>query len=238
MNQIWTEDPELIRQEIELLIANKVDLICGRRGAGNLTKLSIKGTGQSKAGDLIILYHPHEPTCKSNSCVYYYHIKGQPLRFFEVERVKQVNKLLGLKFPTRIFNIHRRNHERVTTPPPSRATFSLLNKQRVHTGKVDDISMAGAKLTVEIASVMAVGDLICHLSLILCSHYRTVEDTQIQIPEARVIWLKGEEEKTTTLGVQFQLVDKGIDLLSNYIDQRNIEISRNSPFQPLPSAKG
>lgn len=236
MNQIWTEDPERIREEIEFLITNKIDLICGRRGTNNLTKLSIKGTGESKVGELLILFHPHEPTCKSGTCVFYYHIKGHPLRFFEVERVKQVNKLLGLKFPTRIFNIHRRNHERVTTPHKSRATFSLLNKQRVHYGKIEDISLAGAKLSVEIPSVMAVGDIICHVGFILCSYFRTVEDTQIHIPEARVIWLKGDSEKTTTLGLQFALDPKGIDTLSNYIDQRNIEESRNSPFQILPSA--
>lgn len=235
MNQIWTEDPALIREEIEFLIANKIDLICGRRGTNNLTKLALKGTGESKVGDLIILFHPHEPTCQSNSCVFYYHKQGFPLRFFEVERVKKVNKLLGLKFPSRIFNIHRRNHERVATPHKSMATFSLRNKQRVHHGKIEDISLAGAKLTVDIPTVMAVGDIICHITCTLCSWFRTVQDTQLHIPEAKVVWLKDDGEKTTTLGLQFDLVAKGLDTLSNYIDQRMIEEARNSPIQIVPA---
>ena len=224
MKDIWTEDAETIHKEVDFLVEHKIELVCARRGSADITKLTVVGKANSKNGPLFVLLHPHEPTCSSETCTFYYHSKGSPLRVFECKRAKKAEKFVGFEFPKQIFNIHRRKHERVTTPNNSVGVFSFLHKQRIYNGTVADISLEGARLLVDIPGPVAKDTTLCHVTLTIC--YR-ISKAQIVllIPEVKIAWSKFEQEITNTIGIQFLLSEKDQDALSNYIELRTIEES-------------
>ena len=94
MDQLSITDISNVPEEINNIISGKIDLICGRRGAKAMTKLSAKAVTKTGKQELLVLLHPHEPTCTSPTCTFYYHIKGQPLRCFECTRVKKVEQFI------------------------------------------------------------------------------------------------------------------------------------------------
>lgn len=225
MKELFTDDPLLIKQEIDALVANKVQLICGRRGGAELKKLP--AVAKSKAGgtDLLVLFHPHEPTCDVSTCEFFYRVSGSPLRCFEAVRVKKAADFLGLKYPKAIYSLHQRQYPRVLTPRnrDSTVSCSLRGKQRLYTGTVDDISMQGAKLLIAIPVKLEVGDVLCHLSLVLCSRLSSIYEARLAIHEAKVVWLKEDGGQVHTVGVNFAIEGRLEDVLSNYIDLRSIE---------------
>lgn len=223
MKYLFTNDPQVISKEIATLIESEGHVICSKDGTKNFKKLAVKGKISSPVGELFVINHPHEPTCASDTCLFYYHTKGNSLRCFETQRVSKSNNLLVLKYPTAIYNIHSRVNPRVKTAGNSRLTFSIRNRQRVLTGKVADISQQGAKLLVNIPSVLSPGDLLYHLTMALCSRFPFVDEAHLHVPEAKVMWLKGDEDHTHTLGVKFTLPEKSLDALENYIDLRSME---------------
>jgi hypothetical protein len=224
MKDLWTEDAETIQKEMDSLVENKIQLICGRRGSENITKLPAVGKTVTKNGSVLVLLHPHEPTCSSETCTFYYNSKGNPLRVFECKRVKKAENFVGFEYPKQIFNIHRRKFERVETPNTSVVTFSFHNKQRIHNGTVGDISLEGAKLLVDLPGEIAKGAILCHVTMTICYRISNVQ-TVLLIPEAQVIWSKCTNEVTHTIGIKFTLSEKDQDALSNYIDLRLIEAS-------------
>jgi len=226
MKNIWTEDAETIRQEIEFLIENKISLVCGRKGLEQMAKLPISGITVSNNGPLLILYHPHEPTCSSKRCTFYYHVKGNPLRVFECNRIKKVEKFVAFELPKQIFNIIKRKSQRITTPNNSIATFSIQNKQRIYNGTIDDVSLEGAKLSVDIPSLIERGSIICHITFNIFYLKASKDETVINIPEAEIAWAKHDKERTTTIGIKFVLSEKDFDKLSTYIDLRSINIQK------------
>ncbi len=226
MKNLWTEDAETIRQEIDFLIENKIALICGRTGLEKMTKLPISGITISNNVPLLILFHPQEPSCSIKKCTFYYHIKGNPLRVFECTRIKKVDKFVAFELPAKIFNIIKRKSQRVPTPNNSIATFSIQNKQRIYNGTVNDISLEGAKISVEIPALVKKGSIICHITLTIFYLKASRDETVINIPEAEIAWSKFDKERTTTLGIKFMLSEKDLDKLSNYIDLRSINIQK------------
>lgn len=223
MRELWTDDPLTIVKEIDSLIEKKAELFCGRGGKKEIKRLSLMAKSKTPAGDLLVVHHPHEPSCANGTCLYYYRGTGSPLRCFEAERVKKVKDLMGLKYPTAIYNIHQRQFPRVKTAGNSTVVYSRLHKQRLYSGKVEDISLEGAKLLVDIPMVIGVGDILCHMTLTLCSRFSGVEETRVHVPEAKVMWRKGDEDKTRSIGVKFAWHEKGHEALSTYIDLRMIE---------------
>jgi len=223
MKQLWTEDAEMIRQEMDLIVQEKIRLFCIRRSVQNMKKLIAHGITQTEAGPLLILDHPHEPTCSQSTCNYYYHRKGQPLRCFECVKGKRVETYLGMTFPTRIFDIQRRRHPRVDTPDTSSATFSFQNKQRVHYGKVLNVSLAGARLAGDIPTIVKKGEIITPLVLTLHQQLYVGEETRIHIPEATIKRVLADDERTMELGVHFSLPTDEHQTMADYIEMRNIE---------------
>jgi len=226
-NDIWTEDAETIQQEMATLVDNKTELMCGRRNSETITKLPMIGKTLTKNGPIFIVLHPHEPSCSTDTCTFYYHTKGNPLRAFDCKRVKKAENFVGFEYPKRIINIHRRKYERVNTPNNSIATFSVLNKQRIHHATVGDISLEGAMLLVDIPGPMEKGAILCHVTLTICFRISKVQ-TVIIIPEAELAWSKFDNEVTNTIGIKFSLSEKYYDALSKYIDLRSIEESYKS----------
>lgn len=224
MKEIWTEDAETIQKEMDSLVENKIELICGRRRDKNILRLPVVGKATATTGFIFIVFHPHEPSCSSETCIFYYHSKGNPLRVFECKRVKKAEKFVGFEYPKKIINIYQRKFERVSTPNNSFVTFSFQHKQRIYNGTVGDISLGGVKLFVDIPGALAKGEILCHVTLTIC--YRISKgQTVLIIPEAEIIWCKFENEVTNTVGIKFTLSGKELDALTKYIDVRSMEES-------------
>ncbi len=220
---IWTEDVETIRQEIDLLVHNKTELICGRRGLRNINRYPVVAKTTMKSGvGIFVLFHPQAPSCNSDTCAFYYHRPGNPLRFFECTRVKKAEKYVGYELPRRIYYIHRRKFERVTTPHTSAGTFSLQLKQRIYNGIIDDVSIQGAKILVDMPLELAPGTKLCHVTLTLCLR-ASERQTVIFVPEAEIIWSNYANSVTTLLGLRFSPDVDYSALLTSYIDLRLIE---------------
>jgi len=228
MKELWSDDNSVIAQEIQFLIDNKIQLICGRRGPNNMKRLRVKGTTKSKADMLLVLHHPHEPTCKKSTCLFYFQKKKNNLRYFECEKAKKAGDFLGFMFPAEIYEIHRRNFKRVETPTNSSVSFSIENKQRIYNGNVEDISIDGAKFSVNVPTAMAKEDVVTNLTLTLHCYARFNDEVRLHIPQAKVVWLKGSDVTTHTLGVQFVLLGRDHDKLSDYIQIRSLEEADNN----------
>lgn len=223
---IWSEDPMVIKQEIDSLAATKTDLVCGRRGRQDVKKLGTAGKTQTKAGSVFVLHHPHDPTCASDTCTFYYHDRGKQLRFFETKRLRKAEKFMGFEYPARIYIVHRRKYERVTAHNNSPVTFSFRMRHRIFHGTIGDISSHGAKFLVNIPREVATGEILCHITLNLL--YRVSKaKTVIVVEEAKVVWCAYENETTTKIGVEFIFSLDELTALSNYVELRLIEESSN-----------
>nr|MBF0221803.1 PilZ domain-containing protein [Desulfobulbaceae bacterium] len=222
MGSVGLEEIENIKNEIDSMVKEKVQLLCARRGLKTECRLSVKTTSKSGATEILIVNHPHEPTCSASKCTFYYHREGQPLRCFECERLKKVKTYIGYKFPTNIVNVHRRCSPRVATPRSS-VTFSLQKRQRIFIGKIGDISMEGAKVSGTFNVQISKGDIVMPFTMTLLGKDVTSKETTINVPEATVIWTKQGEESMSVFGVNFDLSQKDSKVLSDYIDMRSIE---------------
>lgn len=222
---LWTDDVATIRQEIDTLVQEKTGLVCGRRGLKNITRLVVIAKTEVRDSTIFVLLHPHEPSCGSDTCTFYYHRPGFPLRFFACRRVKKAGDYVGYELPERIFYIHRRKHDRVTTPHTSTITFSLLQKQRIYNGKIDDISIQGAKVLVNIPMELAAGTKLFHITITLCLRESLVQ-TVLFVAEAEIVWSKCAESLTTIIGIRFAVAGNHLEALTNYIDLRLIEDAR------------
>ncbi|MBA3015195.1 MAG: PilZ domain-containing protein [Proteobacteria bacterium] len=223
MKKLFTNNPTEIAEEINSLITNKGALVCAKGGTSDkMKKLPLVAKSKSSAGDLMVILHPDHP-CDSDKCSFYYATAGAPLRYFEAARVKKAKQFLGLQYPTEIYNVFRRKSPRVQTARKSTITFSILHKQRVYSGKVVDISLNGAQLSIDLPAQLSTGDTLCALSFILCSRLLADYEETITLAEAKIVWIQTEEERNHTLGINFEPDDNARDALENYINLRKIE---------------
>lgn len=222
MKKLFTNDPEEIAKEINSLIEHKAELICGKGGTTEIQKVPLVAKSKTTTDDLFITLHP-DPPCDSTKCPFYYNAKGAPLRYFEAERVKKAEQLLGLKYPKEIYSVYRRKHPRVKAARQSIVTFSILNRQRIYTGNIFDISLNGAQLLVDIPAQLSKADTLCALSFTLCSRLLADYEEIITLPTARIVWLKSAEERIHAMGIHFKADEKALDDLSRYVYLRSIE---------------
>ena len=225
MKHLWLEDELQIRIELNRIIEERVSLVCGWRGVKNLTKLAVKGLVKAEENEIVVLSHPHEPTCSSPTCTFYYHLEGESLKCFEVVRRKKVDRYLGVEMPKQIFNVYVRHHERVRGARNSSLSFVVSNKQRVFKGRVDNISLEGCKVMGNIPSLLKKGEIVSNLTLSLFTKSGSGSERRLHIPEATVAWAKTENAHTEAFGVHFKLTGQVLHDLTEYIDMRLIEDS-------------
>ncbi len=222
MKNIFSEDPAAIEKEMDSLVKNKTELICGGRGTGNIKKFTVVGKTIIENTHFIILSQQDGPTPSSGPYLFYYHSKVNCLRVFECTTVKKVHEFVCFEYPKQICNIYQRAAGRVTTPSNSVITFFVEKKHRIFNGSVRDISLKGAKLQVDIPGYLAKGALLYHIALTIRYHLSEIQ-TVINIPEAEVAWSDCAHDVTNTLGIKFTLPQHDHVALSNYIDIRSIE---------------
>ena len=229
MKQVWTEEKSKIYSEITDIVSGKIGLYCVRGNVRRKKRLRVSGTTDlADTGKLLILHHPHDPTCSKESCHFYYHKAGAPLRCFECVRTKRAADYMGYQYPSVIFDIQRRRFPRVETPNDSSATFSFQRKQRIYSAQVLDISLQGIRLAVDYPGEVNAGDILNPISLTLFKRFDTNEEIIIQLEQAEVKRSMGDGEHTNELGLEFKVSGKEEDVLASYIDIRQIEDSVNS----------
>lgn len=228
MKDIWTDEAETIRKEIDFLIENKSELFCARRAAENSAKLIVVGkTINEKKGPIFVVRHSHEPTCSSDTCSFYYRSQDDSLRSFRCKRLKKAEGFVGFEFPEQIVDNQRRKYERVTTPSNSVVAFFFQHKEKMCHGIVGDVSVEGAKLLVDIPGPLASGVILSPLTLTLCFRMSDIQNV-IMLPEAEIIWSHCENEITTKVGIKFIASEENRDDLMNYIELRSMEESIKS----------
>jgi len=230
MKTLLTDDANKIQDELGQLIQAKARLFCVRRVKENLALGQLYALAITHAGsdDLLVLHHPHEPSCASPTCMFYYHRQGKPLRYFESVRVKKAQRYLGLMMPQEIFNIQRRRFPRVPTAPESAAVFFIKNKQRLSRCTVADVSLGGAKIVGSIPAVVSKGDVVVPLTISLFKRFASHDEIRILVPEATVVWSQVLGGETRSMGIRFSLSGEGRQALSDYIDLRAIEVRYES----------
>ena len=82
--------------------------------------------------------------------------------------------------------------------PRSSVTFSLQRKQRLIIGKLGDISMEGAKVSGPFTFILKEGDVIMPFTMTLSQKEQAAQDVIINASEATVIWLKADDDVTTS----------------------------------------
>lgn len=205
MKRTWSTDVDEIRKEIDLLIHEKARLFCLPE-KGKTNTLHVKGKTRLQSSDILVLSHPGKTICPKNHCLFYYHINGLPVRGFHCTPEKLVNGLLGVHYPREIFEIQRRKFPRVPIANDSRAIFSLLNRQRLHVGRIEDISLEGARISGDFPVVIEKGNIITPITLtLLPRHVQHPAETSVLIPEATVIRSVKGEGSTKELAIHFIL---------------------------------
>ncbi|MBI5556795.1 MAG: PilZ domain-containing protein [Deltaproteobacteria bacterium] len=205
MNKTWSTNVDEISKEIDLLVYEKAKLFCLReKGATNT--LFVKGKTRLNNSDLLVLSHPEKNICPKNQCLFYYHTNGSPVRGFHCTPEKLVNGLLAVHYPKEIFEIQRRKFPRVPVARDSRVSFSLLNRHRFHVGRIEDISLEGARISGEFPVIIEKGAIVTPITLTLIPPYlRQPNETNIHIPEATVIRSIQDEDITKELAIHFIL---------------------------------
>ncbi len=225
MKKLLTTDPEEIREELQRIVDKKTTLFCLRQGVKKSRHIYGSGFSWKKDVELLVLYHPHAVNCEKDSCTYYYHTKGSPLRYFTIKKAEKVEKYLRVYLPEKLYEIQRRSAPRVVTPNDSVMTFSVINKQRVFYASVTNVSENGVRCVGDLHAVISPGDSLMPISLSLYSKLLSKEETYLHIPEATVAWSIIWEERTIEMGIKFDLSGSLKEVLGNYIDCRNVEDS-------------
>jgi hypothetical protein len=218
MKKTWSTNIDEISKEIDLLIAEKARLTCLREKK-RTTALYVKGKTQLDNSNLLMLSTPRKEICPKKRCLFYYHREGCPIRGFHCTPEMLLDGLLGVHYPTEIFEIQRRKFPRIQVPPDSRANFALLNRQGLHVGRIEDISLEGARISGDFPIILEKGSIITPITLTLMprSYRRHGDETIIHIPEATVMWSKSDEDVTREFAVHFILQELQLQALGHYI---------------------
>lgn len=225
MRENWTTEAETIRAEINLLRTHRTPLAFLQE-AENPQLAIIKATHQAKEMEVLIVQQATEVENLTNECLFFYRPQGAALRGFRCQPLHKINKLLGLKFPTEIFLVERRQYPRVPTPESAMAVFSFANRQRPLKSTVRNLSLEGARLLGQGATPARVGTTITPLTVSLYSGKNNQSEFRIHIAEALVVWCKKEEKNGQEFAISFQLTGSERQHLENYLATRAMETAR------------
>lgn len=232
MRENWTTETETIRNELNLLRTSRTQLAFLQEAAPPQLAI-IKATQQVKDLEVLIVQQAKEVENLSDECLFFYRPQGAALRGFRCQPLRKINKLLGLKFPTEIFLVERRQHPRLTTPESALAVFSIANRQRPLKTTVRNLSQQGARLLGQGGPHPRVGTTITPLTLSLYSGKNNQSEFRIQMAEALVVWCKKVEEEGQEFGITFKLSGDERYHLENYLATQTMEKECSKEKSPL-----
>lgn len=149
----------------------------------------------------------------------FYRKEGQ-VRAFRGVIVKNAAWHAALALPREIFQLQRRQKERVVTPEPSGVVFTLKERQRLLRGRVLDVSLEGAKVNGCFSDELGQGTVLGPLSFSLSRRFYRSEVMEFTAGEAVIAWHEVRDGKTVTMGLQLQTASRERNKLAAYIQER------------------
>ncbi len=224
MKSLFLATAEEISAEIDRLIKKQVGLFCLFENK-KTKELFVKGKAQAENGPLLVVDNQTGTDCASKSYLFFYQLPGEALRLRKGCPGKRVGTLVGLQYPTEIYEIQRRKFPRVPATSDSTVTFCVRNKQKFHIGRVDNVCMEGVKISGDFPVAISEGETLTPLTLrLLLKHAKDVE-TEVHIPEGRVVRVSGTDGFTNEVAIHFALPEKEQLYLANYVEIRALEES-------------
>jgi hypothetical protein len=222
MQDIWTEEKQTIRAELEGLIAAKTELTLFQQGH-TPRKLQPIAIHNRAKGDILLLEKRGAFPAPPNTSLALYHPPGAPMRGFPAAPVLETATQFGIALPNRIIQIQRRRHPRVNAGPNSKVTFSKQGSQAINNGHIKDISLEGANLTGTFSQHIRQDDRLSPLTLTLRLRFGNYEEV-ILIPEAAIRRRKDLGKEELELGVHFTLAKNDLNRLDTYLTLRTMEL--------------
>ena len=214
MQKLWSDDPEIIEDELRVLIARREPLTLYRRGTTQ-HKVTPADISPQKTFKILTLAKDGEFAAPKEPCLFLYQTNGLGMRCFQASVLLETITEMGVALPHVIHSIHQyRKHHRHQTSTRSTVTFTRPGGRIVNHGVVQNVSKEGAKLVGRFSQHIKEGDLLSPITLTLRLRFGDHEE-RVTASEAMVRRIVEVDEEIREFGVQF--------LLSN-AEQANLEI--------------
>lgn len=211
-----------ITQELAILLKKKTPLSFYQQ-CNPMQPVLLRGVDLKHEPPLVVILKKNGFQAEEGSCCLLFRPDGQIPRGFNGTILKQSEHHLGVSLPTEIFQIQRRKCGRYRTPPPSKVVFTLKEGQRLHNGRVVDISCEGAKLAgffpPKLEKDMEIGPLSFTLNLQLAKG----EVTHFTAAEAVIAWTARDGDEIKEMGLRLHLASAEKEKLEQYIELRILE---------------
>lgn len=222
MQELWTEEPQKVRAELDELIATQMQLTLFQQGQ-TPRKLRAAAIKSNPDGDLLLLGKNEPFPAPPNASLILYHPTGQPMRGFSAAPLLETATQMAVALPGRIIQIQRRQHPRLEAGSRSRVTFTRHGSQAINNGSIKDVSLAGASLAGPFSEHITKGDRLSPLTMTLRLHFGDYEET-LTVSEATVRRRKELTGGEMELGVHFSLKKKEQNTLETYLSLRTLEL--------------
>lgn len=223
MQELWSDDPKVVGEEIIRIVGQRISVILFQKGFApqKLTPSEIF----TKEKEPLILFTKDAPfQAPKDPCLFLYQPPKQPMRGFNATPALETGSEIGVLFPASIITVQRRKHPRYVTSPRSVATFTRKASQYLNHGAIKNISLEGARLVGNFSQHIQKGDKISPLSMTLRLRFGEFEE-KITAPEAIIRRVVDLDEETREFGIQFTLKGTDRDTLERYISICSLEIS-------------
>ena len=224
MKKVWADAPKVIVKEIKTLKKQKTPLTLCRKGEKNITTslMALK-----KQDDQYVMAFSKNDAVEvsKEACLIFYKPAPHITRAFQGAPLVNTDKFFTMACPKTIFELSLRKFPRVSTPPPSKISFSKQGKSLPVHCDLLDISLAGAMMIGEFPSSMKtgeqVGPIVVNLHLTFSSEIETV-----QIKKATIMnIIDTDDGYLKKVGLHFNEKDANQINLEPYIDIRIVEES-------------
>ncbi|MDA8164291.1 MAG: PilZ domain-containing protein [Desulfobacteraceae bacterium] len=211
-----------ITQELAALLKSKISLNFYQQN-NSVQPVLVRGIDLKHEPPLVVLLKKNGFRAEEGGCCLLYRTEAQIPRGFNGTIIKQSEHHLGIPLPEEIFQIQRRKCGRYSTPPPSKVVFTLKDAQRLHNGRVVDISCEGAKLAGLFPPKLEKDLVIGPLSFSLHRQFAKNEITHFNAAEAVIAWTARDGDKILEMGLRLHLAPAERDKLEQYIEMRSLE---------------
>lgn len=228
MREALFTDCRDIKQELITILNRQIPLSFYQQS--NLVQpVQIRGVDLKHEPPLVVIRKKNEFRAEDGTCCLFYRPDGLIPRGFNGTIIKQSEHHLGIALPMEIFQIERRKCDRFSTPPPSKAVFTLKGSQRLHNGQVTDVSSKGAKLVGLLPPKLEKDMVIGPLSFTLNLRFAKAEVTHITAAEATVAWLARDGDEVGQMGLRLHLAQAEKEKMEQYIEMRSLEEAATQP---------
>lgn len=201
MKELWSNNPEKILEEINLLIKKNTSLSLVQKGH----KPAII-TAEEVTEKNILLAKRQAFQVINDTHLVLYQLEEQLMHGFMITPISQTETHIKTRIPDEIVQFQRRKFPRLTTSEKSTATFTRQGSQLLYNSIIKDICLEGAKIEGAFADKIKKGDILSPLTLTLRLSHGDFEE-KIIIPQAEVKWIFETEEDNKSIGVHFNLAE-------------------------------